>query len=90
MAQVLTFPKELEHHLFGDADKNFLLTWLVLFVAGFSLTYWGSLQPLKVISREDIIKYQEVSWVHFLFEFCWVSISDRAWRGAYKSLPLEE
>ena len=60
MAQVLTFPKELEHHLIGDADKNFLFTWLFLFVAGFTLSYWGSLQPLKVISKEDIKKYQEV------------------------------
>lgn len=60
MAQVLTFPKELEYHLFSDADKGFLFTWLVLFMAGFTLSYWGSLLPPKIISKADIKKYQEV------------------------------
>jgi|GEM_PF-958957 outer membrane biosynthesis protein TonB len=60
MAQVLTFPKDLEYHLLTDADKGFLFTWLFLFIVGFTLSYWGSLQPIQIISKEDIKKYQEV------------------------------
>ena len=60
MAQVLTFPKELEFHLIGDADKNFFLTWLVLFIVGFSLSYLGGQREPVLMKVEDIQKYQAV------------------------------
>lgn len=60
MAQVMTFPKEFERHIFRDFDRYFSLIWWITIIVFYSLAFYLQGLPPKEMSEEDIIKFQNV------------------------------
>ncbi len=60
MAQVLTFPKEFERHIFRDFDRSFAVVWWITIIVLYSLAYYLQGLPPKELSEEDIVRFQQV------------------------------
>jgi len=59
MAQVMTFPRELERNLLRDQDYGFLIIWFITFILLNSLTYYAQTFPVKELTAEDVKKFTE-------------------------------
>jgi len=59
MAQVMTFPKELERNVFRDMDKGFILTWLITSLIFYSVMGYMQTMELKPLSAEKVLLYQQ-------------------------------
>ncbi len=59
MAQVMTFPKELERNIFRDMDYGFMSIWLVIFIILNSLAFYGQSLPVRELKADEIKKFME-------------------------------
>ncbi|MCF7810174.1 AgmX/PglI C-terminal domain-containing protein [bacterium] len=59
MAQVMTFPKELERRFWRDADFTFLIIWFLTFLVINSTVYYLQTKPLVPLSAEQVEKFNQ-------------------------------
>jgi hypothetical protein len=59
MAQVMTFPKELERNFWRDADYTFLIIWFLTFVIINSTVGYLQTMPLRELTAEQVEKFNQ-------------------------------
>lgn len=59
MAQVMTFPRELERHFFRDANFTFILIWFITFLIFNSSVLYMQTLPVRELTQEEIQKFNQ-------------------------------
>ena len=59
MAQVMTFPRELERNFFRDLDYTFAAIWLAAFMIFNGMAFYMQSLPVKELSAEEVLKFTQ-------------------------------